>query len=594
MDQPSPSASARLLGLLRSAYVARLSGHLHVTHGDERRGLTIREGQIVHGRSDRPGEHLSDVLVRHAFLSQADVDRAVEAALAERRPLGAVLADLGLIDRARLEEAVGCHVREILFGALDEPGGSSSFEELESLPEDTGDPASHLSTGQVLLEAARRLHDPAIVHEALGDQERKLVPATDPRLRAHPVALTPTDGFVLSRVDGTLSARELIGLIPLPAEDTERSLLGLLCTGAIDFAPDRPPPRRAPAPRAPAASPPQNLPPPSPPPPVVPPPSAPPPKPERPPVAPASAAAPGPASAPPQAVAPAPVEPSPPKRSPEEVRRLILETYDSLGRRDHFQLLGVTPGASAEELRASYAPLARVLHPDACRDPLLADVDDKREAAFLGVRTAYEILRKPETRAEHEADLRRRRPRPAPSTAPAVNLSDSFSPPPPGSDEAPSPSSHASSPLSPPPPGPSLEERLEETIAKGEELLREGQYWEAIQQIEPTLQHARGPLAVRARLALARASLKNPQWLKKAEAHLQAVLHEEPTRVEAYLLLGDIYRGSNLPVRATTMYRKALELQPGDRHALREIAQLEGAQSPPPGGGSLLGFLKKR
>jgi tetratricopeptide (TPR) repeat protein len=568
MDQSPPSAPAQVLLRLRRAYVARQSGHLHVTRGDERRGFAVREGHIVHARSGAAGEHLSDVLVRHGFVEEADRDRALATALAERRPLGTVLGELGLIDRARLEEAVGCHVREILFAALDQPDSSVVFEELETLPEDadSGDPASRLSTGRVLLEAARRLQDPAVVREALGDPDRKLVLANDPRLRVHPVALTPTDGFVLSRIDGTLSARELVGLIPLPPEDTEKSLLGLLCTGAVDFAPDHPAPRRAPAP--PAVAPPEPA--------AAPPPAAP------------TASAPAaPTSAEPEAPPAAPPGPS-----PEDVRRLILEAHASLLQRDHFELLGVTPAATAVELRAGYARLARILHPDACRDAILTDVEEQREAVFLRVCRAYETLRDPETRAEYEADLRRRKPRPAPSDAPTVVFSAPFVPPPPS--EAPTSPTGGPSPAGPVAPGPSLEERMEEAIAEGEELLRNGQPWEAIQKIEPTLQHAQGALRIRARLALARASMKNPEWLRKAESHLQDVLREDPMRLEAYLLLGDIYKTSQLRVRATAMYRKALDLQPGNRHALRELARLEGAGTPPAGTGSLLGFLKKR
>jgi hypothetical protein len=71
------SGAAQLLGLLRMAYVTRRSGHLHTTHGQERRGLSIREGHIVQGRSDVAGEHLGDVLVRHGLVSQEDLDHAV-------------------------------------------------------------------------------------------------------------------------------------------------------------------------------------------------------------------------------------------------------------------------------------------------------------------------------------------------------------------------------------------------------------------------------------------------------------------------------------------------------------------------------------
>jgi len=62
----------------------------------------MRDGLIVQGRSDVAGEHLGDVLVRRGLLSRADLDRAVEEVLARRRPLGAVLTGLSLIDEASL------------------------------------------------------------------------------------------------------------------------------------------------------------------------------------------------------------------------------------------------------------------------------------------------------------------------------------------------------------------------------------------------------------------------------------------------------------------------------------------------------------
>jgi hypothetical protein len=545
MDETAPSAAARILDLLRRAYVERRSGDLHLDRGGERRGLALREGHIVYARSDVAGERLGDVLVRHGDVSQADLDQALATSVAGRRPVGTVLEEMGLVDEAQLEEAIACHVRAILFSALDEPGCSPTFEATGSLPEEAAawDPASHLSTGQVLLEAARLVQDPAVVREALGDPDRKLVLATDPWLRARPVALTPTDGFVLSRVDGTLSARELVGLIPLPPEETEKSLLGLLCTGSVAFAPDRP------AAAHPSLKPtPSGVPPPRPP-------TAPPPVP---PAESTAAAAEGAHDK-----VPPPPSPGP---SPEEVRRLILETHASLAQRDHFELLGVTPVADAVELRAGYARLARILHPDACRDAVLADVSEQREEVFHRVREAYETLRDPEERAAYEADLRRRKPRPAPVV--------------------PSPPEVSSSPAS--------ASTLEETIAAGEELIRNGQHWDAVQQVEPTLLQATGALRVRAQMALGRACLAIPGWLRRAESHFQEVLHEDPMHLEAYLLLGDLYRASELPARATGMYRKALELQPQNRHALRELARLEGAGSPTAGSASLLGFLKKR
>ena len=594
------SVPGEILRHLREAHAGGRTGRLHLTHDSEHRGLDVRDGQVVRGRSDVAGEHLGDVLVRHGLLTEAQRGTAVATVLAEKRPLGAVLLSAALLDRERLEEAIGWHVREILHAALDRATGSSAFEEVFGLPGDGGDDelVSRLPTGQLLLEAARRLQDPAAVRGALGDLDRKLALPTDPRLRGQRLGLTPTDGFVLSRIDGTLGARELAGLGPLPPEEIERSLLALLCAGVVVPVAARPAVRHSP-PRP-------GSPPPSPAPPAPPPPRAP----ER--------TAPVP---PPAAVLEPPEAPEgrTPPRGPEETRRLILEAYSSLVQRDHFEILGVTPDASPAEVQTAYARLARSLHPDACRDPLLTEVDAQRNAVFLRVCRAYEILRDPGARAAHERDVRQRKPRPAPRAGPPVTFRSSIptppaqpkAPPPP----APPPPSAAAEPPPPPPrpsparratprpgaagppppaPQPSLEDRLAETIAKGEALLGEGHYWEAMQQLEPTLQHARGALRIRARLARARACLRNPTWGKRAEAHLQDVLQEDPLRVEAYLLLGDLYRDGRLPARAVAMYRRVLELQPLHRAARRQLALLEAEPGKRDGGGGLLGFLKKR
>jgi len=224
-----------LFRLLREIHVGSKSGHLHFTHGQERRSLRIVSGQIIHGSSDVSGEHLGDVIVRYGLLSQADLDRAIAVVLRDRKRLGAVLSQLGLLERERIEEAVGLHVRELLFNVLDRPG-SHAFEEAGGGVVEA-DLASRLSTAEVIFEATRRVQDPELVSRALGDVNRVLVLSSSPLMQSQKLTLTPTDGFILSRIDGTLSAREVISLIPLPSADTERSLFGLLCTGTVDYVP---------------------------------------------------------------------------------------------------------------------------------------------------------------------------------------------------------------------------------------------------------------------------------------------------------------------------------------------------------------------
>lgn len=70
---------------------------------------------------------------------------------------------------------------------------------------------------------------------------------------------------------------------------------------------------------------------------------------------------------------------------------------------DHYATLGIVPGASAEEIKASYRRLSRELHPDRNTAP-----DANRRMA--AVNEAYAVLSDPARRAEHDRTLARHRP----------------------------------------------------------------------------------------------------------------------------------------------------------------------------------------
>ena len=92
-------------------------------------------------------------------------------------------------------------------------------------------------TGEVILEAARSVKDPAAVRRALGDPDRRLVLSVDPVLRFQQISLSPAESDVLALVDGTRTPRQLVAALSLPPEETERGLLGLLCLGLVEPAP---------------------------------------------------------------------------------------------------------------------------------------------------------------------------------------------------------------------------------------------------------------------------------------------------------------------------------------------------------------------
>src|ERR1700684_4167414 len=63
--------------------------------------------------------------------------------------------------------------------------------------------------------------------------------------------------------------------------------------------------------------------------------------------------------------------------------------------KDYYEVLGVTRGAAADEVKRAYRKLARKFHPDLSKER-------NAENKFKEVQEAYEVLRDPEKRAAYD------------------------------------------------------------------------------------------------------------------------------------------------------------------------------------------------
>ena len=529
-----------LPGLLRELYVGRKSGMLTLHRGPDRRGFRFRSGHIVHADTNVRDDRMGEVLVRHGRLTAADLKRALGFSLRDGKRLGAVLVELGLIKPDEIEDALALHVHEILGKVFSWKDGTFEFTPGDETASVGSEATLKVSTGELVLQAARSVTDPDVVRYCLGDIDRILGLASDPLLRFQRVTLTPADGFVLSRVDGTLSAREVVGVIPLPREETHRSLYALLSTGMIEFLPLPPKARPAVDPKKKRAAvqmsvveeqPLVLLPP-------------------EPPTA-AEAAA--------QTAAHAVAAQDDPRRME------ILEAFAGLKRHTHFDVLRLDRAATEAQVKEAYFRLARRFHPDVHHDPALADLRDKIEAIFVRLAEAYEVLRNPRIRAKYEAQINP----PAPGQAPVP--------------DAPAP------PVVDP-----VTEAREAAIAikRAARLLTSEMYWDAIQVLEPAVVRAQGKPRQEGRVLLARAYMKNVNWLKQGEELLLEVVKEDPAHGEACLLLAHFYRDQGLKARAAHMLRKVADLFPENDQVRAELDAL--TEHEPDGGTGAKGGLLKR
>jgi hypothetical protein len=231
--------------VLRDLYVARRTGVLHLTRRAERRSVRIWKGNVIHASSNRKEDHMGEVAVREGLISQADLDRANELAARTKKRVGVALRELGILDEERVENALAVHAREVIVRAFAWTDGYCDFEEQEAEPSWFSELALRLSTPDLILEAVRRIDDADVVRYHLGDIDRVLVLSGNPAAKGMRVSLTPLDGYVLSRIDGKLKAREILRIVPGEPLEVMRSLFGLICVGIVEYAP---PADKAPAP----------------------------------------------------------------------------------------------------------------------------------------------------------------------------------------------------------------------------------------------------------------------------------------------------------------------------------------------------------
>lgn len=200
-----------------------------------------------------------------------------------------------------------------------------------------------------------------------------------PRLRAgvdvRKLPLDPTDGFVLTRVDGHTSVVAIAQMTGLPEFSVAASIEKLKGLGAVDLIdPAAPPPN---VPVAPAAPPP-------------------PPVPEKK----ASAGTAGRSQRYPEAELD-----EPDVELDRDHRRQVLDLFYDLDDLDHYTLLGLTQDAEKKAIKRAYYDLAARLHPDRFFRKKLGSFKTKMEVVFAKVTAAHDVLTNKDAKAEYDAYL---------------------------------------------------------------------------------------------------------------------------------------------------------------------------------------------
>jgi tetratricopeptide (TPR) repeat protein len=234
----SQFSAQTLAEIFRDLYMHERTGVLVLSHADRDKSVHFDRGMILFAESAEPGESLGEWLVRSGRLSSGALAEA-QASLAVNEgtvALARALIHRELLGRSTLASSVNSLVERVVESVFGWEGGTARFVEGEA-PETPFD-ADTLSTVNVILSGISCMAGFEPIHEAMQGLDNRLRIRNPTPFPLERLALSPSNGFTLSRVDGSTNLTEVISILPPGEEEVAaRFLFGLLVMGVVEYEP---------------------------------------------------------------------------------------------------------------------------------------------------------------------------------------------------------------------------------------------------------------------------------------------------------------------------------------------------------------------
>jgi len=512
------------------------SGLLRISRGSIIKAIFFESGTPTFAISNLTSEQLDHKLVKEGLITFEQVERAKERAVKAHR-LGSALVEMGQLEDGQMRKAVCDQVMGIILSLFEWTEGDYSFDErIRAAHEVT----LGLSAAEVLLLGARHAAEIPQVADTLVPRDRVVLKLKLNGICADSGQLIPLESYILSRIESPTAVNEIGALSGLADDDAHRAVCALVGAGFLRVLGRDLETEGEPAIEADDSS----------------------------------------------------------DRLREEIARKLHFSTSA----DFYEILGVSRHASTAEIRTSYYHLAKKYHPDRHHQRDSDDLRSKLESLFALITQAYDTLSQPAARAAYDEKIRRASgtlatgtsgtttlPAPEPVNEQHAHKEDRSR----NGDSAPMPRQPNTSGSLPQAPGESHAAEPAYNARKGGPQLPPGQmaelyYQQGRARFERKEYHAavhllreaikldasRAPYHYHLGIAL----IRNPRTRRDAEVHLSRAAELEPYNSQIRVKLGLLYKEAGLFKRADHYFREALQLDPDNRVARREMNQ-EAAKS---------------
>lgn len=245
----------QLIGLQRKTGVLTLRGK------DDTVTVTFLDGKVVGADSlnRRLENRLGSVLMRTGYLTQDQLNRALEIQKETLQRLGFILTHYGIISAESLSEAIQLQIMQIVYRLFRWKDGDYHFSQETTIEYDR-DNVVPITAESILMEGARMIDEWPIIEKRirsydmvfrkkLTDQEIVVVGADDADEvdfdveavkkkkkggLADQIRISQEEKFVYDTVDGTMTVGDIVEVSKLSEFDTNKALYELLTRDLIE------------------------------------------------------------------------------------------------------------------------------------------------------------------------------------------------------------------------------------------------------------------------------------------------------------------------------------------------------------------------
>ncbi len=335
-----------LFAILRRIQRSRMTGTLELARNGQQRWLSFEDGELRAARSSKEEHRIGRSLVLWGYLSEYDLERALIAQKTSKARLDQILVERGLVARSVLDVEARRLMEQIVSSALSWPEGSFRFRLGKQRSDE--DIAFSLSITETIIEGIRRIPEGEKFLELLGDLNKRPAATSAETSGMNPTKLPEEANFLLSRMDGATSVKDLLSLTPSSRLEAAKILYTLVYCGFVELKP------------APART---------------------------------------------------KTEPDGARTAIEEPRvghrALVHSTYRRIDWLSHYDLLGVKTDAPPADIDAAYARLSKLFDPELRRRADLASCGRELTVLARRLREAHETLSHPGSREAYDQTIRK-------------------------------------------------------------------------------------------------------------------------------------------------------------------------------------------